>query len=63
VTLEDCAVTKSTRGIRRNLKVGEWSPLGVLKEAATIPRLEKLLPPGKVKEEVLIETNRVVMAT
>ena len=27
----------------RNLEVGKWSPLGVLKEAATIPRLEETL--------------------
>ena len=37
--------------------------MGVLKKAATIPRLEKLLPPGKVKKKLLIEANRVVIAS
>ena len=37
------APNQEPQGIWRNLEVKKWSPLGVLKEAATIPRLEETL--------------------
>lgn len=35
----------------------------VLKKAAAIPRVKEFSPPGKVKKELPVETNWMIVAT